>query len=110
MRNFYLLFIVFLFILINSCDNAPNPNHTLNENNEKIDTIINVIDIVNKNLKDVESVLGKANRKENVTGYPCENVKCFTAYFENGKYEILFKQKLSNRITINNSYINILFF
>lgn len=58
-------------------------------------------DIANKSLSEVEKVLGKSESAEKVTGYPCEKSDCNRETFQDGKYEIIFKQGKADRITIN---------
>lgn len=66
----------------------------------KVDLIINIKSINQKTLAEVEKVLGKAEDKEKVKGYPCERSNCQRAYFKEGDYEIIFKGNKADRITI----------
>jgi hypothetical protein len=68
---------------------------------EKVELIIDAKTIVNKTLAEVETVLGKAESKEKVKGFPCENSNCEKALFKSEKYEIIFKEGKADRITIN---------
>jgi len=45
--------------------------------------------------------LGKPDKSEIVNGYPCKNSDCIKNYYQSGKYEIIYKRKLAERITIN---------
>jgi len=45
-------------------------------------------------------ILGEIESQETITGYPCENSQCIKAIFQQGKYEIIFKEGITNRITI----------
>ncbi len=70
---------------------------------EAVAVIVDIKQIAGKSLDDVEKVLGKAESKEKVKGFPCENANCERANFKNGGYEIIFKEGKANRITINNT-------
>ena len=68
---------------------------------ENVNLIIDIKEIAGKTLADVEKILGKAESKEKVKGYPCKNTDCQRAYFKKGSYEIIFKKSKADRITIN---------
>ena len=65
--------------------------------------IIDIKEIAGKSLAEVEQVLSKSEAQETVTGYPCKNIDCTRNHFQNGKYEIIFREGVANRITINNT-------
>lgn len=100
MKLFYSIGILTFVLMFSACDDNNHNQMKKQEPVVKIDTIIKAMDLINKKLKDVELLLGKAESMENISGYPCENTKCFEAIFENGKYEILFQEKLSVQIKI----------
>jgi hypothetical protein len=68
---------------------------------EEYGVILKIEDVVNKSLPDVEKLLGKSESSEKVKGYPCENSDCKREVFQDGKYEIIFKEGKADRITIN---------
>ncbi|HEX8548478.1 MAG TPA: hypothetical protein VF691_16065 [Cytophagaceae bacterium] len=106
---------IFLFasiILLANCQSRTTENFTkstissvtenLKSPKEGVDTIIDIKKITGKTLAAVEKLLGKAESKEKVKGYPCKDVDCQRAYFKKGTYEIIFKKSKADRITINN--------
>lgn len=76
-------------MLISGCNSQSKPEQ-----------IVSIKDIAAKSLTEVEEVLGQSEKVEEVKGYPCEYIECQRAYFQNGKYEIIFKKGKANRITI----------
>jgi hypothetical protein len=94
--------------LLTSCGNSRTDNETKNistadkPNEEQTELILDLRSIAGKTLVDVETILGKAESKEKVKGYPCEKSKCERAFFKSGNYEVIFKSDKADRITINN--------
>ena len=68
---------------------------------ENVSLIIDINKIAGKTLVDVEKILGKAESKEKVEGYPCTYTLCQRVYSKNGSYEIIFKKSKADRIKIN---------
>jgi hypothetical protein len=67
---------------------------------EEHGVILKIEDVANKSLSKVEKILGKSESTEKVTGYPCEQSDCNREFFQDGKYEIIFKNGKADRITI----------
>jgi hypothetical protein len=67
-------------------------------------TIVNLSSISGKTLAEVEAVLGKAESTEKASpsGTPCKENPCDKAFFQSGKYEIVFINGKADWITINN--------
>lgn len=68
---------------------------------DKKTLILDLPNIGNKTEKEVEAILGKADRTEKVKGYPCEETNCQRAFYNTDKIEIIFKEGKANRITVN---------
>ena len=106
MKNYtVLLFAVCAILFAQRCTNNQTNNDSKASTKSKVEElkpilIVDVRQIVNKSASEVGIVLGRAERTEVLTGYPCENSKCSVAYFENGKYEVIFKNGKAKRITI----------
>ncbi len=78
-------------------------NETQGETVKKIDEPIVILDIkniINKSIPELEAVWGKAEKTETVDGYPCKKSKCKRLFFDNEKYEVIFKKGKADRITI----------
>lgn len=103
-----LLFPLCLALILASC--GPTNQKQTKEASEEFGTSIEVPDIslkydinplLNKSIKEVEKILGKADSKTKITGYPCKYSKCTKAIFKNGLYEVIFKNGKTSRIVIN---------
>lgn len=98
-----------VFVLLTSCgggDDAPPAETKLvasqaTEAPAKPELIIDLKTISGKTLEEVEKVLGKAESKEAVKGYPCSQSACEQAIFRQNGYEIIFKNGKADHITIN---------
>lgn len=91
-------------LLFTSCGGNSNKSDTATTETkvEKQKTLIlDLPKVANKTEKEVETILGKAERTEKVKGYPCEKTNCQRAFYSSDKYEIIFKEGKANRITIN---------
>ena len=103
-----LIFLVGQFPLT-SCKNSNSDDETKNISTvdkpiiEQTELILDLKSITGKTLTEVETVLGKAESIEKVKGYPCEKSKCERAFFKDGNFEVIFKSKKADRITINNT-------
>ena len=109
-RCFVILVLITTPLVILSCnDSSQNQNRTEAtltaelkvDNEQKLAIIIDIKKIANKSLSEVEKLLGKVERQESVKGYPCKNSNCNRAYFKSDKYEVIFKNRKADRITIN---------
>lgn len=94
-----------LLLLFGQCSNKSDLNDKIKEEEtttaEKPKLIIDIRTLINKNSSEVEKILGKPDKSEKMNGYPCKNANCVRKYYQTGKYEIIFKRKLVDRITIN---------
>ena len=82
---------------------TPTESKTVDPTKEEaVPTIGDIKKITGKKLAEVEKVLGKAESKEKVKGYPCKNTDCQRAYFKNSNVEVIFKKSKADRITIHN--------
>ena len=68
---------------------------------EKQSIILDLTKVVAKTEKEVETVIGKAEKNEKVKGYPCKNIDCKKVYYKEGEIEIIFKKGKADRVTIN---------
>ncbi|PKP19284.1 MAG: hypothetical protein CVU07_00155 [Bacteroidetes bacterium HGW-Bacteroidetes-23] len=63
--------------------------------------ILDLTKVANKTEKEIELILGKAEKTEKFEGYPCEKNNCQKTFYNSEKIEIIFKEGKANRITIN---------
>ena len=102
------ILILFASIILASCSdnnisNAGNKAINVQSNQVKIETVINITNIANKKIKEVNKLLGKPNNigKAKPSGTPCKINPCDKAYYKDGKFEIIFINKVADWITIN---------
>lgn len=90
-------------LLVTSCGGNSNDKQKADEITIKQEKklILDLTKIANKTEKEVEAIIGKAEKTEKVKGYPCENTNCQKALYNSEKIEIIFKEGKANRITIN---------
>ena len=99
MKSYFYFLSLYIFIFLTNCKS---------ENAQKSETklekpLVDVKSMLTMSELDLEKVLGKIDRKEKVSGYPCERANCQRVFFGNEKYELLFKENKIDRITINNA-------
>ena len=92
-------------LLFTSCGgNSDGTNKTeiaTTEKEDKKTLILDLPKIADKSVKEVETILGKAEKTEKVKGYPCEKTNCQRSFYNGDKIEIIFKEGRANRITVN---------
>lgn len=86
-------------ILFESC--GPSESNKSNAKAEVETEILDIKLLLNKSAEEVVEVLGSIDKREPYTGYPCENSSCEKVFYNQEKYEILFKDGKTERITIN---------
>jgi hypothetical protein len=107
MKKTTILIFVTSLIFVSCGDNRTsqtgNNAENVQDNPVKIDKIINIADISNKSIKEVNKLLGKPNNmsKAKPSGTPCKTNPCDKAYYKDGKFEIIFINKVADWITIN---------
>ncbi|ADB37865.1 hypothetical protein [Spirosoma linguale] len=101
----YIFYISFLFttLFLASCNSENSKSKTSEQIVEQEKPILDVKAFIGKSLKEVEQILGKAERIEKIKGYPCKKSKCEKAFFEKEKYEVIFKKGKVDRISINDT-------
>ncbi len=67
---------------------------------EPLEQIIDIDQLKDKTTTEVSEILGAIESRKSYTDHPCESANCEMITFEDGKYEILFKEGKTNRITI----------
>jgi uncharacterized membrane protein len=100
MKKIYLvlLFTISFFLLI-SCGNDSSSKQ---EKDISIDQIIDIHNITGKSIQQVEDVLGSSQKAKEFSGYPCkETDECKKVFFQNQKFEVIFRNSKADRITIN---------
>jgi hypothetical protein len=67
-------------------------------------TIVNLKTIAGKSIQEVEAVLGKAESTEKASpsDTPCKENPCDKAFYQSGKFEIIYINGKADWITINN--------
>ena len=90
-----------LLLLLGQCSIRRENGVDEKTKDENPKLIIDIRTLINKNSIEVEKLLGKPDKSEEVNGYPCKNANCIRNYYQTGKYEIIYKRKLADRITIN---------
>ncbi len=98
------LFVPFIFLfafLLDSCSSAEADES--NDTEEIRNIILDVKPLLNKSAEEVKSILGSIDRRETHTGYPCEDSSCEKVFYNDEKYEILFKNGKVDRLTINST-------
>ncbi len=63
--------------------------------------VYNIKPLLNRSMKEVEKILGKAESKSKINGYPCKYSRCTKVIYKNGKYEVIFKNGKTSRIIVN---------
>ena len=79
-----------LFLSACSCKKSPD-----------VQFIGEVKKLVRKSPQQIAAVLGKGKSKEDVKGFPCEHSDCEKRNYRNGQFEVIYKNKKSDRITIH---------
>ena len=105
MKKIILISYSFFLAILFACSSGTTEDKA-SEN--KVQKIINLKDIAGKQLSDVEKVLGTAEKTEKAqpSGTPCKQTPCDKMFFQNGKFEVLFINKVADWITINNTSQN----
>ena len=67
---------------------------------EPLEQIIDLNKLKNVTISQAVELLGEIESREVHTGYPCETSDCEKVFFAQGKYEIIFKEGIPDRITI----------
>jgi len=104
------LFFFILSLLICSCGDSSSKEadktsgENTNQTKPAASSVVNLPGIAGKTMAEVEAVLGKAEstEKANPSGTPCKENPCDKAFYQSGKFEILFINGKSDWITINN--------
>ena len=76
---------------------------TTNSNSAMTKEILKISDLIGKDLQEVETILGKADKIDKVSPSrtPCKENPCDKGVFQSGKYEIVFINNKADWITIN---------
>jgi outer membrane murein-binding lipoprotein Lpp len=96
-------------LLLTNCGNNNSNKQVENTSSQektsekKVAVILDLKNIAGKTKKEVETILGKAENREKVKGYPCEQSKCERVFYKSGAYEVIYKSNKADRITITNT-------
>lgn len=85
----FINFSLITFLLSCSCKKSP-----------EVLFIGDVKKLIKKSPQQIAAVLGKGKAKEEVKGFPCEHSECEKRAYRSGQFEVIYKNKKSNRITI----------
>ncbi len=67
---------------------------------EPLEQILDLNKLKNITISEASELLGEIESREVHTGYPCETSDCEKVIFAQGKYEIIFKEGVPDRIRI----------
>lgn len=105
-----IIFLILLLIILAGCSSqkpTEKKQQTIQEQTptkeQLIENIIDINIIINKDLVEIEKILGASTRTEEVSisDTICENNPCNKEFFQSEKYEIVFINNKASLITIN---------
>ena len=96
MKNIKLTVVIMTSLFLGQCSEKKKADDEKTEAKQEVKeeepiVIVDIKKIVNKSISEVGTVWGKAEKTETVDGYPCNKSKCKRVFFDNGKYEVIFK-------------------